>query len=232
MRTSVKKLPKAIRSTKGEAQAKSAQSGTSGENVPASVPKWWPKAPAPAMSSEADKEDASGAASPPPAASVAKQAAAPVAKQADASAGKRAAASARKQAAVPASPPQDATAAWRRALAYRMVDRYATFSGGVGIIPLPVANVAGVTAINIRMIQTLCNLYGVAFSKDRARAVLLGLAGGAAPAGLAAATSSMLPFLMPATTIIALAVSSAAAVTCTRRIGQTFIEHFEDGGGI
>jgi hypothetical protein len=49
---------------------------------------------------------------------------------------------------------------------------------------------------------------------------------------LAAATASTFYFLMPATTVIALAVSSVAAVAGTRRIGQIFVEHLERGGTV
>src|SRR3954470_12926058 len=62
-------------------------------------------------------------------------------------------------AALPASAPVDDMALRRRSLAYRMVDRYAAYSGGVGVIPLQIANVAGVMAVNIRMVQMLCTLY-------------------------------------------------------------------------
>jgi uncharacterized protein (DUF697 family) len=200
---SVKKLPKAIRRTTPTA----------------------PPSPAP-EGSAADTAAANGGASaiPDPAAPPSPnegQIGADAPAAVDSSAEERATST---QASLP-----DDMAARRRSLAYRMVERYATYSGGIGIIPLPLASVAGVMAINIRMIHMLCTLYGVPFRKDRTRAILVGLAGGATPTGLATATSSTLYFL-PATAIIALAVSSVAALTCTRRIGQIFVEHFERGG--
>jgi uncharacterized protein (DUF697 family) len=94
---------------------------------------------------------------------------------------------------------------------------------------LPIVNVASVTAIIVRMVRILSRLYGVPFERDRARAIVVGMVGGAAPTGLAAVTSSTLHYLMPASAIIGLAVSSVAAVACTRSIGRTFVEHFESG---
>ena len=117
----------------------------------------------------------------------------------------------------------------RLSRAHAIVERHATYSAAGGIIPLPIANVASVMAIIVRMVRMLSNLYGVPFERDRARAIVVGMAGGATPTGLAAVTSSALYYLVPASAIIGLAVSSVAAVACTRSIGRTFIEHFESG---
>jgi uncharacterized protein (DUF697 family) len=115
----------------------------------------------------------------------------------------------------------------RLSQAHAIVERHATYSAAGGIIPLPIANAASVMAIIVRMVKMLSNLYGVPFERDRARAVVVGMAGAATPAGLAAVTSSTLYYLVPASAIIGLAVSSVAAVACTRSIGRTFVEHFE-----
>jgi uncharacterized protein (DUF697 family) len=117
----------------------------------------------------------------------------------------------------------------RLSQAQAIVERHATYSAAGGIIPLPIANVASVMAIIVRMVRMLSNLYGVPFERDRARAIVVGMAGGATPTALAAVTSSTLYYLVPASAIIGLAVSSVAAVACTRSIGRTFVEHFEGG---
>jgi hypothetical protein len=49
------------------------------------------------------------------------------------------------------------------------------------------------------------------------------------PTGLAAVTTSTLHYLVPASALIGLAVSSVTAVACTRSIGRVFVEHFESG---
>jgi uncharacterized protein (DUF697 family) len=53
--------------------------------------------------------------------------------------------------------------------------------------------------------------------------------GGAMPSGLASVTTSTLVYLIPASAVVGLAVSSAAAAACTRAIGQVFVDHFESG---
>jgi uncharacterized protein (DUF697 family) len=110
-----------------------------------------------------------------------------------------------------------------------IVDRHATYAAVGGIIPLPIVNVAGVTTVIVRMVKMLSDLYGVPFERDRARAIVIGLVGGTMPTGLAAVTTSTLFYIVPATTLIGLAVSSVTAVACTRSIGRIFVEHFESG---
>jgi uncharacterized protein (DUF697 family) len=117
----------------------------------------------------------------------------------------------------------------RLSQAHAIVERHATYSAAGGIIPLPIVNVASVMAIIVRMVRILSKLYGVPFERDRARAIVVGMVGGATPTGLAAVTSSTLYYLVPASAVIGLAVSSVAAVACTRSIGRTFVEHFESG---
>jgi uncharacterized protein (DUF697 family) len=131
-----------------------------------------------------------------------------------------------------AKAPADVDVAGRLSQAHAIVERHATYSAVGGIIPLPIANVASVMAIILRMVKALSNLYGVPFERDRARAIVVGMAGGAMPTGLAAVTSSTLYYLVPASAIIGLAVSSAAAVACTRGIGRIFVEHFESGAAL
>ncbi len=117
----------------------------------------------------------------------------------------------------------------RRSLAKAIVERHAAYAAVGGIIPVPIANVASITAVIVRMVKVLSGLYGVPFQRDRARAMVIGLMGGTVPTGLAAVTTSTLVTLIPASGLIGLAVSSVTAIACTRSIGRIFIEHFESG---
>jgi uncharacterized protein (DUF697 family) len=125
--------------------------------------------------------------------------------------------------------PAEFDAVRRLSRAHAIVERHATYSAAGGIIPLPIANVASVMAIIVRMVKMLSDIYGVPFERDRARAIVVAMVGGAMPTGLAAVTISTLQFVVPGSAFIGLAVSSATAVACTRSIGRTFIEHFESG---
>lgn len=115
----------------------------------------------------------------------------------------------------------------RRALAEKIVGRYKLFGAVGGLFPLPVANVAGVTAVIVRMVKALSDLYEVPFERDRTRSLIVGLVGGATPAGLGMAASSALALTAPGAGFVGLAVSSFTAGAVTRNIGFAFIEHFE-----
>jgi uncharacterized protein (DUF697 family) len=117
----------------------------------------------------------------------------------------------------------------RRRTALAIVDRHAAYSAIGGFIAVPLANVASVTAMIVRMVKALSKHYGVPFERDRARAIVVGLVGGSVPTGLGVVTASTLFFIMPASALAGLAVSAIAAASCTRGIGRVFVEHFESG---
>lgn len=120
----------------------------------------------------------------------------------------------------------------RRSQANSIVERHAAYAAVGGIIPVPIANVASITAVIIRMVKLLSDLYGIPFERDRARAIVVGLMGGAMPTGLGAVTTSTLFYIVPGSGLVGLAVSSIAAVAGTRSIGRIFVEHFESGSSL
>jgi uncharacterized protein (DUF697 family) len=117
----------------------------------------------------------------------------------------------------------------RRRRAEAVVERHANYSALGGVIPLPIVNFGAVTAIIVRMVKALTDIYGVPFERDRARAIVLGLIGGLTPTAASTLTASTLFYLVPGSNILGLAVSSVTASACTRKIGAVFVEHFEKG---
>ena len=61
------------------------------------------------------------------------------------------------------SPAAQQYAAKRRAVARKIVERHRNYAGLSGLLPLPIVTVAGITAINLRMVKQLSDLYGVPF---------------------------------------------------------------------
>jgi uncharacterized protein (DUF697 family) len=128
---------------------------------------------------------------------------------------------------LPASPNAQWLAERRLREAFKIVGCHRMFAAVGGLFPMPAVNVVGVTAIILRMVKALGDLYGVPFERDKTRSIVIGLMGGAAPAGLGAATASTLAFVLPGAGAVGLAVSSVTAAALTRRIGVVFIERFE-----
>jgi uncharacterized protein (DUF697 family) len=129
----------------------------------------------------------------------------------------------------PPSPQAKADAERRRRIAVAVVERHANFAVVGGMIPVPILNVAGTTAILVRMVARLSRLYGVPFERSRARATVVGLMGGVLPTGLASATAWALLQTVPGANMFGLVVSSVSAGACTRSLGALFIDHFESG---
>jgi uncharacterized protein (DUF697 family) len=170
---------------------------------------------------------------PPPAKAPAPKADAPSPAPAPSAAAKKKPTSQPARMPVPVSHQPETTgheAALRHAQARTIVEKHVTYSAAGGLIPIPIADVAGVTAIIVHMAGSLARHYKIPPDRNRTRALVLGLIGAMAPVGLGALTSSSLLRFIPGANLVGMAVTSIAAAACTRSIGFIFIEHFESGG--
>ncbi len=131
--------------------------------------------------------------------------------------------------AAPAPELSQQLAARRRALAHKIVSRHKNYAAMGGLMPLPVVNIAGITAINLRMVKQLSELYQVPFERDRTRSLLVGLIGGAVPTGVGTATSSIMMWIVPGGMLLGLGAAAVTAGALTRGIGLVFIDSFERG---
>ncbi|MGB7079460.1 MAG: DUF697 domain-containing protein, partial [Xanthobacteraceae bacterium] len=126
-------------------------------------------------------------------------------------------------------------AAQRRKLAHKIVARHKNYAALGGLVPVPVANIGAVTAINLRMVQQLSKLYQVPFERDRTRALIVALVGGAVPTGVGTATTTTLMWIIPGGLLFGLGAAALTAGALTRGIGHVFLESFEaealPGGG-
>jgi uncharacterized protein (DUF697 family) len=133
-------------------------------------------------------------------------------------------------AAVPEPSVESYKAMLRRARARELIERHAKYAAAGGLIPLPIADVAGVTAIIVRLARQLARLYEVPERRDTTRAIVLGLLGGIAPVGIGAMATAGFMRFVPGANLLSVAVTSIAAAACTRSVGLIFLEHFESGG--
>jgi uncharacterized protein (DUF697 family) len=121
----------------------------------------------------------------------------------------------------------DPLAARRRALARRIVDRHKNYAAAGGLVPLPAVNIASVTAVNLRMVKQLSELYGVPFQRDRTRSLIIALIAGAVPTGAGLAASSTLMWIIPGGLVWGLGAAALTAGALTRGIGLVFVDSFE-----
>ena len=118
----------------------------------------------------------------------------------------------------------------REQVAAKLVNRFALWSGAAGLIPVPVVDIVTVAGVQLQMLRRISQIYNVAFSDNRGKALIASLAGSLIPAssGLGAMSAlKAVPILGTLTSGLVMPVLSAGA---TYAIGKAFIQHFESGG--
>lgn len=123
-----------------------------------------------------------------------------------------------------------AAQAERSARADNLVKNYVLVAVALGAVPVPLADLAGVMALQVKLVHGLAKHYDVPFKGNVARSLIASLLSGAVStvgfAGLASIGKGI-PFLG------ALAGGGGVAVTAgavTYAVGQVFAKHFESGG--
>ena len=119
----------------------------------------------------------------------------------------------------------------REMSALNLVNRYSLYSAGVGLIPVPLVDMAGVAAIQVKMLSELSEIYEQPFSANRGKAIIAALLGGIAPTSIAASgvghVLRSIPLVGQAFGFMTVSLFATAA---TWAVGRVFIQHFESGG--
>jgi len=112
-----------------------------------------------------------------------------------------------------------------------VVSSASKWSAAAGFIPVPYLDLAGLAAIQVKMVKDISELYGSSVKDEAVQtavSTLLGTLVGAGLAGpLAASTAKLVPVLGTVAGGIGMGLSGAAA---TYAVGKVFINHFEGGG--
>jgi len=118
----------------------------------------------------------------------------------------------------------------RDELAEQLVDRFALWSGVAGFIPVAVVDVVVVAGVQLQMLRRLSQIYGVAFSENRGKALIASLAGSTIPATSALGAASAIKAIPFVGTIAAGFIMPALSAGATYAIGKAFVRHFQSGG--
>ncbi|MCP4105129.1 MAG: DUF697 domain-containing protein [Desulfobacteraceae bacterium] len=113
----------------------------------------------------------------------------------------------------------------------RLLKYHVWASAGVGLVPVPVADMVALTAIQINLVRKIAKAYDIPFLKDKVKNILGALLGSAIPssAGLPLSTSIVksVPVIGQAVGALAMPVIAGAS---TYAVGKVFIQHFASGG--
>ena len=113
------------------------------------------------------------------------------------------------------------------------IKTYVIASVTARIVPVPLFDIAAVTAIQLRMIQKLSQLYGTPFSESAVRNVITALAGGVLGYGVGAAVAISLTKAIPGVGwMLGMVSMPAIAGGSTYAIGRAYLKHFEEGGSV
>ncbi len=130
----------------------------------------------------------------------------------------------------PAPAPAADPARERDARAERLVRRHAAVAAAIGLLPLPLIDMAALSAWQMKMLAGLFALYGRKYDAGRGRNLLAALAGGVVP--VSAATGSLgyllhlVPLVGPGLSLLALPGLAGAA---TLALGRLFSSHLSLG---
>jgi len=114
--------------------------------------------------------------------------------------------------------------------AQKTVRNYAMGSMAVGLIPVPLVDIAALTGVQLKMLHKLAGVYEIEFSKELVKSLIGALLGGVIPVTVASPLASLIkivPGVGQASGTISMVVMGGAG---TYAVGSVFVEHFESGG--
>lgn len=111
----------------------------------------------------------------------------------------------------------------RSARAEVIVRRYMYASAGTGLVPLPWLDMAYLTAVQLKMIDSLARIYETPIQQRLTRSVVTSLTGGVSAVSVGR-------LLVPGTNLFGIIGSSVVSCASTYAIGRIFIQDFESDG--
>jgi len=111
-----------------------------------------------------------------------------------------------------------------------ILSNYTLTSTGLGLIPVPAADIAGLMAVQLSMLKKISEIYKVPFFKEAVKKVLFSLVGGLVLTNAMPFLASAVKFVPVVGQAIGMAAMPVACGASTYATGKVFIQHFESGG--
>lgn len=109
--------------------------------------------------------------------------------------------------------------------------RYMLWSGGAGLIPFPLIDLATIVGVQMKMVSEISDVYGVSFSENTAKntisAALSGVTANTLAQGTLGSTIKSIPLIGTLVGTITMPFFASASAYA---LGNVFINHFENGG--
>lgn len=115
--------------------------------------------------------------------------------------------------------------------AQQIVRDYLPLAAGAGLIPIPGVDLAAVGGLQLKVLSSLAEFYGVPFTRCQAQSVATSLVGAVGVAVLSATMILSAVKAIPGLgTVLGATSLPLAGSAVTHAIGHLAIEHFEAGG--
>ncbi|RLC11327.1 MAG: GTPase [Deltaproteobacteria bacterium] len=101
---------------------------------------------------------------------------------------------------------------------------------GIGLIPVPLADLAALTGLQMNMLRKLAKAYNVPFSKDKGKNMLASLVGAGVPVMSAGSLASFIKTVPVVGQTVGALTMPAISGAMTYAVGKVFIQHFASGG--
>jgi len=119
----------------------------------------------------------------------------------------------------------------REAEAEKLVKKYMYGGAAAGIIPVPLVDMAAITAVQVKMVHSMSEIYGVSFSETVVKSIIGALLGSVTAGAVGgAAAGAFIKFIPGIGTLLGMLSMPAFAGAVTYAVGKVFIQHFETGG--
>jgi uncharacterized protein (DUF697 family) len=112
----------------------------------------------------------------------------------------------------------------------KLIRHHVYGSMAVGLVPLPMVDFLGITGVQLNMVRKMANFYGIPFSKDMTKNLIISLIGGAVPATAAypfASSVKLIPIVGQSIGAVSMPIIAGAS---TFAVGKVFYRHFASGG--
>ncbi len=111
-----------------------------------------------------------------------------------------------------------------------IIKKHAYWAAAAGLIPIPVADAAAVSAIQLDMLKGLCEYFEIDYTKEAGKSMVSSLVSASLASLLARAGASAVKSIPVVGTTIGITSMSLMSGATTYALGQVFAKHFESGG--
>ncbi len=113
-----------------------------------------------------------------------------------------------------------------------IISHHVYWAVGAGLIPVPLADIAAVTAVQLDMLKQVCTFYNVDYSEEKGKAWVGALVSSGLSSVLARMGSSALKVVPVVGSLVGAASMAIISGASTYALGNAFSNHFAKGGSL